>query len=113
MRQHCADIDLAAVVVDGRDQPELVAADIEDGEPLDFVGTRENPEVAGVARSYVRTCRWGPCPRPCVLMCCYRGRGPLLLPANDFTRVLAGAFRAVPHLLAVHPYALDAARYGE
>ena len=38
-----------------------------------------------------------------------RGHGPLLHPANDFARALAGALRAVPHLLAVHPHALDAA----
>lgn len=47
MRQYMSDIYLSTVVMDYRDQPELIPADIENGKLADLVHRPENPLEIG------------------------------------------------------------------
>ena len=46
VREHVSDVYFLPIVMDGRDQPELIAPDVEDGEPVHLIGGRErHPQI--------------------------------------------------------------------
>ena len=71
MCEHVPDVHFLPVVMDGHDEPELIASDIKDGEPAHLIGRGErDPQtgegtIAGLPNDRKPVMQWSPCIRMC------------------------------------------------